>query len=666
MIRQTMFSTGEVDEINWKRTDVDSYLSAAQSLHNLEVGTTGLAKKRKGMSLQMVLTAYAENNSRIYEFVDNNQNYYMVISVNLAFHVFKVADNDFTFYQTVVTPYVTANLPTIDYTQDNDSIIFAHGSYAPARIYISSYSDPVNPTFAYAALDIYPYPSYDFGKINYNNFTVALSEASGILTFEFTGVGANPGYNNDWVGGQIIGGGASDVDPIGYANILTVSYAAGGGGVVTFTARIQVAFETGSPSVVGSQYSIRQPMWSATLGYPSKVLYYQNRLWLAGNKSLNNTIAGSQINAPIDFDVGTGRDTDAIVYTIGQTNSGRITWLNGGKQLEIYTDNYEFVCPQDTNTALTPSTFAIRQQSSYGSSNLFKPMTYINDSYYTIRSGNAFVNFHFDGVGLAYVSTNISAASLHLIKNPTNRALLRGTDTSQDNFIYLLNQSDNTLTSFQFATEYKLAAFTPIAFQDDVNLIDITSINNQIYILKKYTLTSTFTVERMEETVKIDSQRNATMADTGVVTGLSQLNGYTVQVVYQNQDFGQYEVVAGSITVDNPNEIAGTVQIGLLYDVELVPMYFYSGATDSPLMKSVNRIYIDYYQSLNWFINGKLVPYQKFSEIQAGLPLTPQTGTEIFAPISGWNRFDSLAITQSSPFDLQILSIAYQIDSSVI
>jgi hypothetical protein len=65
MIRQTMFSTGEVDEITWKRTDVQEYLSAAQSLENCEVGTTGLVKKRKGTEFMLNATAYANPNSRM-------------------------------------------------------------------------------------------------------------------------------------------------------------------------------------------------------------------------------------------------------------------------------------------------------------------------------------------------------------------------------------------------------------------------------------------------------------------------------------------------------------------------------------------------------------------------------------------------------------------------
>ena len=704
MIRQTVFTFGEVDQVTWKRTDVNEYLTAAQSLLNMEVGTTGLCKKRKGTTLYLNATGYAEANSRMYELIDKNDNYYLVLSAGGFFHIFSapattnfvvtsrgnfvvtsrgafviVNDASLILVQSIAAPYQSGDIDEIDYTQDNDSLIVTHPNYAPARIYISVYNGTGVPTFAYQYLDIYPAPSYDFNAINYNNFTVALSvSVSNVLTFQFTGLSSNPGFTNAWIGGQIIGGGATDIDPVGYAIITAVNFS---GSTTTFTATVQIPFQTTNYATQGSQYSIRQPVWVTPApfptpnpivsGYPACVLYFQNRLWFGNAQPLNNTVFGSKINAPINFDVGTGKDTDAIVYTLGQTGSGQIQWLNGGKQMEIYCTNNEFACPQDQNTGLTPSTFSIRQQSSYGASPLLKPITYINDSYYSTKTGKALVNYHFTGIGLTYASSNISVQSSHLVKNPSNRALLRGTDTSQDNFIYFLNPDDDTLTAFQFATEYKLAALTPVVFQDDVELIDIVTVSNTVYILKFYNLTQEYTIEVFDSNTKTDCSFEADMASDGVVDDLDFLEGYTVQVVYRNQDFGQYVVTNGEITVINPTGIADSVMIGLLYDVELIPMYPYAGSASSPFKKQVQRIYVDYYQSLVFSINGNLVPYQNFANIQAGLPLVPQTDTAIIAPFYGWNRFDAdgtpiISIQQSSPFDLEITSIGYQIASAVI
>jgi len=693
MVRQTMFNVGEADVSVWKRTEVPEYLAAAQSLLNCEVGTTGLVKKRKGTSLLYNATAYAQFNSKMYEFVDKNGDYYVLLSAGGTFYILSTPANEINvitirgnvvtsrgtnvvavagnlqFIQPIPVPYQTGDIDSLDYTQDNDAIIFTHPNYSPGRIYVSQYNGVNPPTFAFQYLDIYPLPSYDFNTINYNNFTVALSVAGNILTFQFTGLASDPGFTNAWIGGQIIGGGVSEVDPIGYAIITAVSYSAG---TVTFTATVQIAFLTTGYDTQGSQYSIRQPIWTSppapfpapnpiVSGYPTKVLFFQNRLWMANTNLLPATVFGSKINSPINYDVGTGRDTDAIVYTIGQTDTGSIQWLNGGKQMEIFAQNFEFACPQDQNSALTPSTFSIRQQSSYGSSSSLKPVTYINDSYYCTKAGKALINYHFNGIGQTYSSSNISISSSHLVKEPTNRALLRGSDTSQDNFIYFLNPTDDTITAFQFASEYKLAALTPIQFQDNIELVDIVTINNSVYILKYYTLTNQYTIEQFDEEQFIDCSFSATMDVNGNVNGLDLLNGYTVQVVYQDQDFGQYLVSAGHIDVSNEG-FSGTVSIGLLYDVEIRPMYFFGGAQASPFFKQVSRIYVDYFESLNFYINGTLVPYQSFSNPT----LIPQTDTAIISPVSGYDRFSTFSITQSAPFNLQITAIAYQIDTAVI
>lgn len=699
MIRQTSFLAGQVDTVVWKRSDIPEYLTAAQSLLNAEVGTTGLARKRKGTTYRINVTGQAVFTSTMYEYIDKNGVYYIVMGGDKFFYVYTVPnpqefvidyqDNfvvdylgnnvvyneiNVTLYQAIPVDYTAADLQDIDYTQDNDNLIITSPNYPPGRIFIDSYT-PLH--FAFEYLDIYPLPAFDFNQINYNNTTVGLvgtglSGSTLLVTFTNMPFGIGiPIFTNAWIGGQIVGGGTSELSPIGYGIITGVVQSTT---TVVFAVLVQIAFNVATYSTVGSQWSIRQPAWVKDLGnpwglgYPAKTLYFQNRLWFANTALLSGTIFGSKLNQPISFDVGTGLDTDAIIYTVGQTNAGAILWLNGGKQLEIFCSNFEFACPQNEDVGLTPGTFSIRQQSSYGSSTTLKPQTYLNDSYFSQKTGKAFINFHFTGVGLSYQSTNVAPQSQNLMKNPNNRALLRGSDVSQDNFIYLQNP-DNTLTAFQFATEIKLAALTPVVFDENVGLIDIVSVENFVYILKYYTLTAQFTIERLDTGVFIDSQQNFFMSSNGLITGLDRFNGYIVQVIYQNQDYGNdYLVTEGEITVHNPLMNSGTVQVGLLYQVEIVPMYPYYSATSAPFEKHLERIYIDYYLSLDFQINGILVNYQNFQDIQLGLPLVPQTDTAIFSPVSGYNRFDDMAIviTQSSPFDLQILSIGYQIDMAVI
>lgn len=692
LIRQTSFNIGEVDANNWKQTQNADYLGAAQSLLNMEVTTTALARKRGGTKALLNVGGQAIHGSRMFEYVDKNNNHYIIMASNQIFHIFQVniVSGVVSFLQSVGNPYTIDVVKDLDYALSNDVLVFSVGIFKPARLYISDYNLL---TFTYEPLNIFPYPAYDFGNVDYNNGAVTLSVIGNNLTFDIVGPGLGGAFNSDWIGGQIIGGGSSVEEPIGYG--IITNYLQVAPNAARFFVTVQVPFETtsGDYAVLGSYYSIRQPAWSDTLGWPAKVLYYQNRLWFANSAALKNTIFGSKINNFVNYDVGVGRDTDAIIYTLGESGTGGIVWLNGGKQLEIYTQNYEFVCPQDQNTGLTPSTFSIRQQSSYGVSSSFKPCTYINDSYYLSRTGKSIINFKFEGVGLAYRATNISAQCEHLVKNPINRVVIKGNSANQDNFIYLLN-NDDSITTFQFAYEYKLSALTPMRFQSiegslltedgniiqtqtgdpveledltpSVQVIDIVGIDNQLYFLKYYTLNGNYVIERLHLPVKLDSYVESSMNTAGLVTGLDLLEGYDVDVIFNGSDFGTYTVVGGQIDVDNPEGFEGAVNVGMLFDVILTPMYIYAGPNKSNYFKTIKRIYVDYYQSLDFFVNDQLIPYQYFNNIQSGAGLVPVTDTAVVDAVLGWERFQTFNISQRSPFDLIISAIAYEVDDALI
>lgn len=662
LIRQTMFTSGEVDPINFKRTDFKDYLTAAQSLLNIEVGTTGLAKKRKGTQF-LIQTKNSDLNSKLYGFQDKNSQFYILVSLDKSFDIYQISgdEDEIEFLQSLTTPYLSNDLADLDYTNDNDSLILVHKDYPPARITIKDYDKK---QFTYEVLNLYPLPAYDFGDVIYNKGDASIRGDAHTITLTLTQA---PGFTDDWIGGQIIGGGTTEVSPLGYAIITKVSYKTD---TVTLEGKVQIPFQINDASTSSTQYSVRKPTFSKAMGYPSKVIFFQNRLWFANTKTLNNTIFGSKINTPVNFDVGVGQDTDAIIYTLGQSDSGGIVWMNGGKQLEIYTANYEFVAPQEQNTGLTPGTFSVRQQSAYGVSNRLKPISYLNDSYYLNKTGNAIINFRFQGLGQSYLASNISQASSHLIKNPIKGVLLRGTSESQDNFIYFLNP-DNTLTAFQFSHEVNLAALTPITFNtplEHVELLDSVAIDNTVYLLKKYVQSDQVVLEKMMDgAIKIDGLEDKEMASDGKVDGLERFEGLEVQVVMMIDDLGIYRVKNGVIQVVNPQHFAGDIQVGLLYPVEITPMYFYAGPSHADLMKQTTKIYVEYFESLNFYIDGKLINYQFFNKIADKTTfLLPPSGTAMVCPVSGWNRDKTFSITQNAPFDLQITAIAYQVTASML
>jgi hypothetical protein len=669
VVSQSAFNAGEVDEILWRRTDLPGYLRGAKLLENMETTYTASIRKRRGR-LFCMLTENAETLSQLYPFQDKYGQYYIILAYNEAMDIINLSN--FTVVATIVTPYESADIVNLDYDYNNDVITFTHADYPPARIYVTAYSPA--PAFAYQVLDIYPQPAFDFNNINYNQFTVVLGVVGNVLTFQFTGLGADPGFTSAWVGGLIIGGGTTIEEPLGYAIITNVLYSSG---TTTFTATVYVPFQTTGYITLGNGYSIRQPVFTAALGYPAVVSYYQNRLFFGNTQSLKDVVFGSRVNAFTNFDTGTGSDVDALIYTIGKSDTGGIVAINPGKQLEIYTQNYEFVCPQEQSVGLTPATFSIRQQSSTGSNGVMKPISYLNDTYYASKAGSSIINFHFNGVGLSYTSTNVSIASQHLVKNPINRALQRSTASSQNSYIYFLNE-DRSLTSFQFTTEFKdgavpVGALTPVVSPDGIVTIDIIGINDQVYFLNFYENTATYQLEVFTDQVFsntnqlfLDNMMQKNIDSTGLITGLTDYNGYTFSITYNGQDFGNFEVIDGDIQVTDDRLFSQTAYIGLPYSVNIELMDYFAGPDMTDALKLVTRLYVDYYSAIDFQVNGIRVPYQTYEDIQNNVPITPQTGTWAQGVEGGWQRDNNAVITQNSPFDIQISAVRYQIAAALI
>lgn len=170
----------------------------------------------------------------------------------------------------------------------------------------------------------------------------------------------------------------------------------------------------------------------------------------------------------------------------------------------------------------------------------------------------------------------------------------------------------------------------------------------------------------MDENIKIDGYEIKQLTESGLITDLTRFEDLTVQVVFDNQDYGLYPVKAGKIQVHNPDQKLGSCFVGLLYPVEIRPMYFYAGPSHTDGMKQVTKIYVEYFASLNFYINDQLVNYQIFTDIQQKKGLVPCSGTAITTPVFGWHRDQTFVITQNAPFDLNITAIAYQVTATMI
>ncbi|HBS5679044.1 TPA: hypothetical protein MAK61_003242 [Klebsiella aerogenes] len=127
-------------------------------------------------------------------------------------------------------------------------------------------------------------------------------------------------------------------------------------------------------NAVGSDkasYKWARYAWNSVNGYPSTVVYYQQRLYFAASSSYPQTIWASRTGDYKDFGKSNPvQDDDRIVYTYAGRQVNEIRHLIDVGSLVVLTSGGEFVATGDQNKVLTPSSFSLSSQGSNGSSDV--------------------------------------------------------------------------------------------------------------------------------------------------------------------------------------------------------------------------------------------------------------------------------------------------------
>lgn len=656
IVRQASFFSGQVDPIQFNRTEFANYLTAAQSLQNCIVDTTGIVRKRDGT---LVVEALNQSYNRTIGFETSAGTKYVMLVKDRALVIYGWAHDYYQRFEN--TPYSNPYNIYITYV-NGDLIIFnggkeEDGGTPPQLLRFKGGK------FVLEKVTFDPLPSRDFNDVDYGSAKVSIGDKSIIVE-----CASDCGFNDDWIGGAIVGVGENDEPGEGLITGVTVS-----GNKTTFALDIIHPLKK---ITKGSQISIRKPMMSSKIGWPSKGLFFLGRLWLWKFPGSEDCGTGSTINKVFAFHYSS-REIDAIFFQVPQTEHREvILWIHAGRKLEVYTDRSVYTTLAEGPQI--PGKFQLARRTSFGASDKFQPISYQNDTYYVSKTGNSLIKFEHNGFNFDERATNVSKAAETLLRDPIGRVLITGSASSQDNLLMILN-SDKSIVCFQFSLEVGLAALTPFEMVGDV--LDITVIDNSMVLLKRFEKTDQYTLEVMENTrekyappseysrLYLDSSAEAYVNNNRQIENLNAYEGYSLRVITYNeafvpQDYGVHEVVDGVITLDKMPKNTRNVMVGFTYDVEITPMYFWYGTSNSNIPKHVVQVIVEYYQSIDFYIDGKIAKYQYFDDISKKKGLVPHSGYVTKDLLHGYKRYDTFTISQRSPFNLCVTSISYKITGS--
>lgn len=374
---QTSFAVGELAPSLFGRTDIAQYANAVAILENFLIKPSGSIISTPGTEyIYACKTGGSTSIARLLQFVFSRTDSY-IIEMGVGYFRFFTAGA--VVCLTGTTPYEVAHtysateIPEIHYCQINDVIYLAHKSH-PVRTLTRLAG--ANWTLADVAFTGGP-----FKPDNITAITLQASATAGTVTVTvvptnsnlFVPSGATLGHKNTyWKIGGLRTDSTTGLDVQGYVQLTAITNPS------TATATVIKTLTTSAETTDWAEGS-----WSSVNGYPARVTFHEQRLFLARTNTEPQTAWGSKIFSFTDFAVDGGLDDDAINVQLASNESNDIKWLASGKDLIAGTYGGEFTLYSGDGSPLTPGNTNVKKQTSWGSEAI--PPKKIGNFFYYIQ-----------------------------------------------------------------------------------------------------------------------------------------------------------------------------------------------------------------------------------------------------------------------------------------
>ncbi|MFT6582060.1 MAG: hypothetical protein ACJAU6_002501 [Alphaproteobacteria bacterium] len=524
---QTNFTAGEVSTRLLGRPDLTAYANGARRLRNVFIHPTGGVRRRPG--LRFVDSAPAAGRMVAFEF--NMEQTYLLVLSELTMTVYMDDAN----VAVIATPWTSAQLAQIVWTQSADTLLICHPEVPPQQITRTSHiSWTVSPWRFFEASGAINQPHYKFAD---DDVTLQASATSGAVTltassdlFEAGHVGARM---------RLVG---KDVEITAVASPLSAS------------ADVKVTLTTTSPSTDWTEQA-----FSNVRGQPVSVTFHQDRLVIGGSRDLPNRLWLSKSADLFNFDLGTGADDEAIEFAIlsGQVNAIRAVF--SGRHLQIFTSGAEWMV---TGEPLTPVNIQLTRQTREGSAidRAIPPRDVDGATLFLAREGSGLREFLFTDSVQAYQSNDLAILARHLINAPVDQ------DFDPSGRLLHIVMADGSVATVTIFRAEQVTAWT--LQSTDGAVLAVAVVAGKVYILVERA--NGVFVEVMDEAVQTDSALvGSSVSETISWSGLGHLEGFNVRVVADGVDSGLKMVSAGAITLAQP---ANMVEAGLPFAHEIEPL----------------------------------------------------------------------------------------------
>jgi len=680
---QNNFNGGEWSPLTFGRSDIAKYKNGLETCLNYvptaqggltrRPGTKYVANTKTNQAVRLVSFEFSITQAYVLEFGNGYVRFYtnegQLLSGGSPYEV--------------VTPYTTADLWDLAFTQSADVLYISHPNYKPRKLQRAGAL-----SWSLATISFLDGP-YLILNSTATTLTASATTGSGVTltASSTTGINGGAGFSSNDIGRLVrlkVGSTWGYCTITGFTSTTVVTVTVNstlGGATATSLWRMGVWY-----GVEGS---------SSTANYPRCVVFNQDRLVWAGSAAYPNRIDGSNTSdyenyAPSNTD-GTVIDSNAISFSLNSTKVNVVNWMVSDEWgLLAGTASGEWVIAASTQqNAVTPTNVTAKMTSAYGGANV-PPIKMGKSTLFVQRTKRKLREMSYQFALGTFQAPDISLISEHLTKGGIKSMAAQPAPYPN----VWLARYDGTLVGVSYDKDqevlgwhrHQLGGFSDAAqtlppVVESVAVIPSPSTDRDAVWLSVQRYVNGATVRTVELMQKfwedgdvladayfVDCGATYSGAATTTVSGLTWLAGQTVSVLADGSVHPNCVVSgAGAITLQRS---ASKIQIGLGYNSTGKTLRIEGGAGDGTAQGKIKRIHraiFRFFQSVGLSVqstNGTAFPEPfRTSADRMDNPVALYTGDKRWAWDGSYELEGQVSWTQDQPLPSNILAVVAQLDT---
>lgn len=702
------FTSGELSPLIWMRTDLNQFRNGAKSVENMLPIIEGGIKKRGGTKLLRV----EQDAIRIIPFIVSHGNNYLVVFKPFAINILSAEGE---LIRSFTTQYTASQIKDINFCQSRYNLWLVHGDHPVSWIRCSEdFTNWAFDKFTYSVPpleDTYtPALPLKSSEINVGKTTVLTASMYAVHTTNKQYIVGDICYvfGANWTMkyyrclvdhmNQIPKDSyATTIDPdtgeVSYTetvywqsiapeeavafNAQTVGkYIFINSGVVRvdrFISATQVSGEvlvklSANIEAIARSWTIKEPIFNNTFGYPRAITYFQQRLVLAGSKKYPNYIWLSRTGDESNY-LTTTSDGDSFTVAASSEQLSNVLHLSQSRGIAVFCGGSELAI--NAQDALTPSNANILEHTAYGISETIKPIKVGSELLFVQRGAERVRTLVYDYSQDGLVSNELSVLASHIGEEGAGFKDMAYQQEPDSIIWFVLN--NGKIATLTLDREQSVISWA----RHDIGgqVISVTALPSVTGADKIYFLVNrsgSVQIEQLKEDLLLDTaiELSVSHSEISSIVSHSLIEKLGDQVsAYYKDDMTTYVVPilnrsGNTLTIDCDRNV-DQIYIGRKFTAKvslLPPELSQAPATSNPSLFKVDHMNLYLYKSINPKINDETVELKDFDEDPLAQP-KPFTGQKRIS-LDGWNTYDNfkLEIAQDQPLPFHITATVLELN----